>query len=148
MKKEHWSYSIKKAAFILSVALFLVSLTQKCYCTTASCADSIMALISGAIGFVFGGAALTWLANPLLFASWFYNNRSPLISLILSLLSLIIMISFTFFKTIIADEAGSYKIIIAYKAGYWLWLSSGVVMTFNNIIYYFRPAKADDNMMV
>ncbi|MGC4023190.1 MAG: hypothetical protein QM734_15225 [Cyclobacteriaceae bacterium] len=59
--------NIEKAALLLSIALFLISLTQKCFCTDGGgCGDSIAVLITGSFGFLLGGAALTWLANPLL----------------------------------------------------------------------------------
>jgi hypothetical protein len=34
------------------------------------------------------------------------------------------MLAFLFRHTIIADEAGNYKKIVGYGAGYWLWLTS------------------------
>jgi hypothetical protein len=45
---------VSKAATVISIGLFMYALTQKCYCTTASCGDSIAALLSGTIGFIFG----------------------------------------------------------------------------------------------
>ena len=146
MKKIYFGKSSSDIAYILSIGAYLLSLTQKCYCSTASCGDSIAVLFSGVIGVFLGGAGLTWLANPVLFASWFYRKREPLGALLCSVAAMLIMLSFLFFKRIIADEAGSYEEIVAYKAGYWLWLSSAIVMTFSNIIYYFRPVKGDDIM--
>ena len=128
---------IIRVALGLSIVLFLASLTQKCYCTTLSCADSTMVLISGTVGFLFGGAALTWLANPLLVASWF-STKKPLLSLLFSSGALILSISFLFFNNIIVDEAGNYGQIISYRLGYWLWLSSNLVMFIGNVFGYFR----------
>ncbi len=65
----------------ISCGIFLISLTQTSYCTESSCGDSIACLISGSIGFILGGAALTWLANPLLFISWFIIYKNPDLSL-------------------------------------------------------------------
>lgn len=141
MKRKYFGKSPRDIAYILSIGVYLLSLTQKCYCTTASCGDSLAVLFSGIIGVFLGGAGLTWLANPVLFASWFYHKRAPLGSLICSVVAVLIMISFLFFKRIVADEAGTYKNIVAYKAGYWLWLSSAIIMAICNAISYFSTAK-------
>lgn len=133
---------LKKITTCISVGLFLCALTQKCYCTTASCGDSFAALLSGTIGFVFGGAALTWLANPLLIASWFTTNNNPKLSLIVSLLAISIALSFLCFKRIISDEAGNYSEIVSYQFGYWLWVSSSLVMFAGNVWSHLnRPVK-------
>jgi hypothetical protein len=126
----------------VSITLFAVALTQKCYCTTASCGDSLAVLLSGAIGFVFGGAALTWLANPLLIISWFINSKKPKLSIILSLFAVLLALSFLLFKRIISDEAGNYSQIVSYQLGYWLWLSSSAVMFLGSTasFYFLKPS--------
>lgn len=110
---------IKIVTLSLSISLLAIALTQKCYCTTGSCGDSI--------------AALCWLANPLLILSWIFIKNNKL-SLIMSVLSTLIAISFLLFDEIIADEAGHYRRIIGYEIGYWLWVSSNGIMLFGNYL--------------
>ena len=119
-------------------------LTQKCYCTTTSCGDSIMALFSGTIGFLFGGAALTWLANPLLILFWFTMKNAKR-SLICSLFAVLISLSFLLFKTVISDEAGNYSLIVSRQLGYWLWVTSSSIMLIGNAIFYFLNHTSDAN---
>jgi hypothetical protein len=121
-----------------SITIFVGSLTQKCYCTTMSCNNSMMILFTGAIGFLYGGAALTWLANPLLLISWLTSNRNPKLSLVSSIFAMLLSASFLHFKKIISDEGGNYKQIISYQLGYWLWLASILTMVINNCIRYVR----------
>jgi len=127
------SKSIRFTTLGLSVALFLVALTQKCYCTTSLCGDSILVLIFGFFGMFFGGAALCWVANPLLITSWILVKKSKT-SLFLSLLSALIAMSFMLFDEVIDDEAGHYNRIIEYKVGYWLWVASHLTMFLGNLV--------------
>lgn len=128
---------LSRVTIYLSVGVFVLALTQKCYCTTASCGDSIMALLSGTIGFFFGGAALTWLANPLLIISWILSEKNKRVSLLFSGIAVLISVSFLLFNKVISDEAGNYSEIISYKLGYWLWVLSSSVMFIGNLIYRF-----------
>ncbi len=127
---------IRKVALITSTFLFVCSLTQKCYCTTNQCGDSIMAVLVGWMGFFFGGAALTWLANPVLWVSWIFIKRNCRLSFICSIISPLICLSFLLFNTVIDDEAGHYNKIVDYKIGYWLWLTSALAMLIGNMILY------------
>ncbi|MCO4292745.1 hypothetical protein NF867_07715 [Solitalea sp. MAHUQ-68] len=127
---------LNKVITVISLGLFMYALTQKCYCTTASCADSFAVLLSGTLGWVFGGATLTWFANPLLILSWFTINKKPKLSLICSLLAVLISLSFLLFKRIISDEAGNYKEIISYRLGYWLWVASSSIMFIGNALSF------------
>ena len=119
---------IKRSIVIISAILFLFSLTQKCYCTTSQCGDSIMAFLLGWFAVLTGGAGISWIANPLLFTSWIVFRKNIKISFFLSLLATLFAFSFLLFDTILANEAGHYQQIISYKAGYWLWVSSSVSM--------------------
>jgi hypothetical protein len=124
---------IKRIFLLLSIILFAASLTQKCYCTTGVCGDSIAAFIFGFFGLAYPLATWTWLANPLLLGAWIFIFRGPKISFILSLSSTLIAASFLLFDQIIDNENGQYKQIISYEAGYWLWLSSHVCLLMVNV---------------
>ena len=55
------------------------------------------------------------------------------LSLPLSLITTIISVSFLFFKEIMINEAGHFGEITGYKLGYWLWISSMIIMLIGNI---------------
>jgi len=129
--------NIKKITLILSVILFCISLTQDCFCTTKECWGSLSTFFYGIFGLFTGGVALTWLANPILFASWiimFVNNKSIKLPLIGGLISTMLSISFLLFDKIMHDEAGNYVDIISYKSGYWIWVTSILIVLIGNII--------------
>lgn len=124
----------KSVVLYSSICVYVVSLTQRCYCTTDSCGDSIMALLVGPLGLIFGGANFSWLANPFLFSAWFSFKNKPLRTIVVSSISVAFMASFLVFKRIISDEAGNYSEIVSYRSGYWLWLLSGMIMLVGNIL--------------
>jgi hypothetical protein len=131
-----------KSFLLFSIGLFIVSLTQKCYCTENSCGDSLAALFSGALGFFLSPAGFSWLANPLIIISWATTNRKIKLSLISSIVAFLMALSFMFFDKIIANEGGSFEKIVSYKLGYWLWLSGIGVMVIRNLIFYRLPAAS------
>lgn len=116
-----------------SIGVFLISLTQQCFCTTDSCGYSIAAVFSGAIGVLLGGAGITWLANPILLASWIWFRKKHHLSLIASFISTLISLSFLLFKNVMVDEAGNYDQITSYRLGYWLWVLSSLIMFVGNL---------------
>ena len=124
-----------KKILLISIGLFIISLTQKAYCTESLCADSLAVFIMGPLGFAFPFATLVWLANPILLISWIkiYKNRKE--SLIASFLATLIALSFLLFNKIVDDEAGHYRNIIGYQSGYWLWVLSSGVMFIGNLVY-------------
>jgi len=131
--------NIAKVFLLISIIIFIVSLTQNAYCTSnsISCGDSPgwLVLSVGILGVVFGGACLTWLANPFILLSWIIFKKVKY-SFIFSLLAFIFSGSFLFFDKIISDEAGNYSKIIHYHTGYWLWFSSMIVMLIGNIFRF------------
>jgi hypothetical protein len=137
----------RNAILLFSIGLFVISLTQPCYCTETSCGYSAFVLITGALGFILSGAALVWLANPFLLVSWFYIRRAPKLSLRFSLIAFSIALSFLFFKQVMLNEAGDYGKIINYQLGYWLWLSSSFIMLLGNLalkyLVKFIPVSPD-----
>ena len=133
--------NIRTITLLTSIVLFLCSLTQKSYCTTNQCGDSIGAVLIGGIGIAFGGTALAWLANPLLWISWIFIKRNRKLSLICSIVSPLVCLSFLLFDKIIDDEAGHYNEITGYKMGYWLWLASSLAMLAGNLILFASKQK-------
>ena len=124
---------IKKTTLTVAIALFAMALTQKSYCTGDECADSVASFFVGAFGFLLGGAALCWLANPFLLFSWILIKRNTT-STILSAIAFLIALSFLFFDEIIMNEGGHFGEITSYEAGYWLWLCSAFFTLIGNVL--------------
>lgn len=123
----------KKSFLLISILLLIASLTQKAYCTSVMCGDSIIIFLFGIFGLMYPMAGWTWLANPLLLGAWISIFRHPKISFYLSLFSTLIAASFLLCDQIIDNENGQYRKIISYKAGYWLWLASHACILIVNI---------------
>src|SRR5262245_49861927 len=119
---------LKKIFLIISISLFIISLTQKCYCTSSQCGDSIMLFLLGWGALISGGAGIALLANPLLISSWILLNKNLKLAMFLSVFATLLSLSFLFFGSIIDNEGGQAHQIISYKPGYWLWTLSNVSM--------------------
>jgi hypothetical protein len=147
---------------ILSVLLFVFSLKYECYCTALGCIDAAEVFGTGwfGAGVELGalanwiteqlskhnstfdthmGAALIWLANPLLFISWIGILRWPRGSLIFSISAMSVSLAFLSFNYVLHNDIGHYSRIVTYQTGYWLWLSSTIAMVIGNLIIKFMP---------
>ena len=136
-----FSNSLNRMVLIISITFIIASFTQKSYCTTSHCADSLAVFISGVLGFYLSWAGSTWLANPLLIVSWITINRKPKLSWITSALAAILSLSFLLFNQIMDNEGGFYSQIMSYKLGYWLWVASSLSMLIGNSFLYFSKPK-------
>lgn len=120
---------VKKPFLIISILLYLISLTQDAFYVDNinhdAWSNSLVLLLVGWIGAIMGGyAALTWFANPLIFFSWLFFLKNVRVSFCLSLCSFILSISFLFFDNVITSEAPTFSKITSYEIGYWIWLLS------------------------
>ena len=121
---------LPKIITIVSIIVFAASLTQNSYYIAGenpkAWSPAFYSLLLGPIG-LFDGI-FEWLANPVLAAAWVFSlagkNKS---ALLLGSLASALMLAFLFRQTIIASEAPTYAKIIGYGAGYWLWVTSGVL---------------------
>src|SRR5438093_13638779 len=121
---------LPKIITLVSVIVFAASLTQSCFYTQAHIPKppppGWYLLLIGLIG-VFDGY-FEWLANPVLLAAWVFSFAGKnKVALLLGILASAFMLAFLFRHTFVAGEY-HYK-IIAYGAGYWLWLTSAGLMT-------------------
>lgn len=132
---------ITKTSIIVSIVLFIVSLTGDCFCTDRRCLESLYVLIGGMIGLATGGAALTWIANPLLLISWLNIGRNQTLSMYTSLFATLCSVGFLWFDKVIIDEVGHTGVIVSYQYGYWLWVASCVAILIGNLILYLRRDK-------
>ncbi|PQJ69249.1 hypothetical protein [Polaribacter butkevichii] len=131
---------MKKKILLLSIGIYIISLTQKSYCTSGGTCEyfsGLLNLIFGWIGvFKFHLPAFPWIANLILLISWktFYKNTN--ISFILSILTFLTMLSFLFVDEIIVNDGSTKSKVIFYGFGYWMWLVSSFIMLIGNLIIY------------
>lgn len=138
--------AISKIALYSSIGLFIISLTQPCYCTEAGCGEQfggLMILITGSLAFFSFPAGITWLANVTLFIAW-TARKSMRTALVASIISSVLSFSFLFFTEVMVNEAGGMSPVIRYQSGYWLWLASSLIMLASVITNYTQPKVTDD----
>lgn len=131
---------MKNIILIASISFFALALTQNCYSTdfkgnNDASMPAILALLIGWLG-VLGihGPAISWLANPFLIASWITFGQNSKYALPLSIITLVLMLSFLFFKKILVTEAGHVANITKYELGYWLWIGSALIIVAGKFI--------------
>jgi len=159
---------VSRLFFICSIVLFVMSLTQPAFSTSAGYGGpGWLILIVGIFGPFAGGAGVCWLANPFLMLSWltfvdktavfkrihkdgkelfWLNFVEKAVSLLFCFFAVIASSSFLLFTQIIINEAGHYGPITDRHLGYWLWLSSTIVMLMGSGIrlidlYCHKPRK-------
>ena len=132
MNSETNIYNYRKIILILSIVIFLISLTQPAYYIDRTDYDaysnSFLLLIIGWTS-LFGGLGglallLVWFANPFIFLSWILSSKNIKTSIIFGALASILSLSFLLFTEVISSEAPTYSAITEYKLGYWLWITS------------------------
>nr|WP_294788192.1 hypothetical protein [uncultured Flavobacterium sp.] len=128
---------------ILSLLLFGASLTQNAitfnYNNEIKTASSFDYLFMGSIAFLGGGLfeEIIWLANPLsLFALIHLIKNNDKKAVVSSFLASCLAISFSFWNEILGAESGTMAKIISLDLGYFLWLSSILVLTIGIFVYY------------
>jgi len=128
----------QKIFLLLSIGVFIISLTQKSFCTNSNVCryfSGFLSLIFGWLGvFILHIPTFPWLANPLLLVSWILFRKKPKVSFILSIVAFILMLSFLLVDEIITNEAGTKSKVVSYELGYWLWLLSSFIMLIGNSI--------------
>src|ERR1700749_1443297 len=140
--------SLTRIILTASIALFIISLTQICFDTEnapGEVGEGLAILFSGTFGFFLCPAGFTWLANPALLVSWIYINRSPRKSLIASTLSTFLSFSFLLFTDVIVSEGGNTAKITNYRIGYWLWLTSSIIVLVFNLCRHFSKYNILDS---
>jgi hypothetical protein len=122
---------VPKIITLLSIIVFAASLTQNGYYISGenpkAWSPAFYSLVLGPIG-LFAGI-FEWLANPVLLAAWVFSLAGKnKIALLLGSLASALKLAFLFRQTIIASEAPTYAKIIGHGAGYWLWVTSGMLV--------------------
>lgn len=136
---------LPKIVTLVSIIVFAASLTQNGYYIAGenpkAWSPAFYSLLLGPIG-LFDGI-FEWLANPVLAAAWVFSLAGKnKIALLLGSLASALMLAFLFRQTIIASEAPTYAKIIGYGAGYWLWVTSGVLVMASGTIGLMKQRQA------
>ncbi|PUB35449.1 hypothetical protein C8J95_101121 [Elizabethkingia sp. YR214] len=117
---------------IISIALFIASLTQIAVNMGSDYMLSVACLLLGWAEVFEGGIA--WLANPLLFISWLLLLiKQPKIAAPLCLITFLLSLSYLSTSTITVNEGGGKASITSYGLGYYLWLASSISLFIGNI---------------
>ena len=128
----------KQLFLYISIGIYIVSLTQKSYCTSGGACEyfsGFLNLIFGWLGvFMLHVPAFPWLANPLLLGSWSLFKKKPKVSFILSIAAFVLMLSFLLVDEIIDEIVSRTTKVVFYGLGYWLWVLSSFSMIIGNFL--------------
>lgn len=135
---------ILRAIIILSLILFLISLTQPAFFIDRkddpnAYSNSLILFLLGWMSLL-GGAFIPfiiWLANPLYFLSIFLTIQKKYFGLITALGSTFLAIIFSQLNTVMTSESGNSSIITGLGLGFKLWLSSFVILSMGLFINFF-----------
>lgn len=123
---------------IISIMLWLISMSQKAYCVDGNCGEPWSGLICLLFGFLslffYSYAAVSWFLNPLMIISYFIPLKNINTKLLLALASVLFGLSFLLFDEIVKNEAGHFGKITGYEIGYWLWVASAIINLIGIII--------------
>jgi hypothetical protein len=132
--------NIKTQILFLSVFLFAISLTQDAisFANESQSHSSLLMLVFGALAILGGGFSewLIWLANPIYFFSLFLMYQEDKKSIFFAWISFALAFSFSFWKEILNNEAGSMAIISSLNTGYYLWVGSMLVLGIGGLVYF------------
>ncbi|OQP49793.1 hypothetical protein A4H97_28300 [Niastella yeongjuensis] len=133
--KEYSPY--QRILLISSLAIYMLSFvlpafTMLDYDGKKSIAGFEAFLTGGLV--ILGGGLLEWIiwvANPLFMLSIFLRLRGDRRAIVPGIASVLLALSFLFWKDILAAENGRTAVIASRNAGYFLWLISFVAWIFS-----------------
>lgn len=136
---------IRKIIWLISLIIMGVSLLCPTYCTNAKCSEPGSGLIDLLFGwfaaFFLGSTYFAWFANPFLIVAVFTNKKVPVLSLIFSVIALSIALTFLKGGKVLLNEAGHEGYITKLQIGYWLWISSMVIMIAASFVPIIKKVK-------
>lgn len=130
----------------VSLIIYIISLTQPAISSNElndKTLSGIATLVMGGLSVLGGGFFewIIWLANPLYFLSIIFFIKYRNTAQVLSLLSCILALSFVTWDKVLASESGRLAKIESLDIGYWLWLSSIVILTIGIFLSEENPKK-------
>ncbi|MFC4687534.1 hypothetical protein ACFO4P_11375 [Epilithonimonas pallida] len=132
--------TIKSTLIIFSIIVFIISLFQPAFFIDREDSDaysnSLFLLALGWMSFLGGGFVpfIIWLANPIYIISIFLISKSFKFGIITSLWSIFLAIIFANLNSILTSESGSDSKITYLGLGYYLWISSFVILFISSVI--------------
>jgi len=138
---------LKYSLLLLSIILFIISLFQPAFFIdrkdSDAYSDSLFLFALGWMSFFGGGFIpfLIWLANPLYIISLFLINRKSKTGIITISISIFLALIFANLNEILTSESGSTSKITELGVGYFLWISSFIVLFINSIINLIGETK-------
>ena len=139
---------------IISLSLFLISLFQTAITyqdyNGIDKATGLHLLLIGSTAILGGGLLewIVWLANPLSLLAIIFFFQKRLESRMASKTAMFLSLSFMFWRHILISENGRQAEILTKNLGYWLWLTSIIMLTYG-IHKYLKPLipsnKLDNN---
>ena len=140
------SIQIQALTVTLSAILFIISLTQYVVTMDYDITESVSSwqyLTIGSVA-IFGGSVfewLIWIANPLYIFSIILFIKNYKLSMITAFLASFLAVIFSTWEEIRVDEKGFTAKIIHFELGYYLWVSSILVLTSGIFIYFRHRSK-------
>lgn len=132
--------TIKSTLIIFSIIVFIISLFQPAFFIDREDSDaysnSLFLLALGWMSFLGGRFVpfIIWLANPIYIISIFLISKSFKFGIITSLWSIFLAIIFANLNSILTSESGSDSKITYLGLGYYLWISSFVILFISSVI--------------
>ena len=136
----------KNITILLCLIVFIISLTQVAFKITdfdgSAEMPSYQLFLVGSIAFLGGGLIETmiWLVNPISLIAILYFLKADEICKVFSIAALLLSLTYIFWKKILIAENGRMADINSLCLGYWLWISSVVILNFG-IFYSFKQLK-------
>lgn len=140
------SIQIQTLTIVLSVIVFIISLTQFVVTIDYDINESVNSwqyLTIGSVA-IFGGGVLEWLiwlANPLYVISIILFVKHYKLSMITAFLASFLAVIFSTWEEIRVDEKGISAKIIHFELGYYLWVSSILILTTGIFIFFRHRSK-------
>ena len=133
---------LKIAIIGVSLALFFLSLTQDAFVTfyngSKHLHSGLECFLMGSTAILGGGLLewIIWITNPLSLFSIIYLTKNNRIAIKTGIAALLLAASFRLWSEVLGSESGSMAKIMSFKAGYYLWLTSIIILNIGTIYYF------------
>jgi hypothetical protein len=132
---------LKTLTITISLALYIYSFTFEAFSYNyqgINSMSSLEAFLMGSIVVLGGGTHewVIWLANPLFFIAILCLIFHKKKALYFASVSILLSLSFLSSNSILAAESGTRGKILSIKSGYYIWLSSIVILTIGIYLYF------------